>query len=1452
MTFCLCRLLTILWHISRCIRNRLQRSRHGNTRGDWARQNKLPAASSTLNIGTINTNGFSSAIKQISISNSKLDVVALTETHLQSHLHTAFCENWKSFHCHFSPDPNSRHYAGVAILLKKNQFWKTIPITWPADHPCHKYMIEGRLIAVQAFIGHGGSSLTFYNIYAPSGARWEPNKKTQLHELLAAITQDHIARGQLPSILLGDFNMTISESVNLTTLIKNRTWCDSRKVASPSMAIAPTCHVGPSSGSIIDHILVSPSLFDQIFDFQVTKHTAFKDHSEVSIQLCIPHPTQIRRNLRRPDMLNDLRLPQSHDFLIHFSSPDSFAKAIQSRDIDTAYKIFLSSLNQVLGRIAQKSNKNFDPKKHSRSNIQFHEQRRHPPAIGAHASTMQTRKIFKAYNQAKEVIAARPGYRRDRTWQHIVNAIPYAPEHLRSQITNILQSPATADGANQLVELFEISLEEIIKTDNQQRINKWKLRMRSHISQSYSWLKKRSKKQIIAFQTDNIPQTVNSNARLDAVSSIWKGIYEKHKNGEPSMHHFLQKYGENMRRSFCNLPALTAEQLSQKMHKIRPSSPGMDSIAPFELHLLAAWCPDICNMLAKLLNTIEQSGVWPSALPKGAVSFIPKTASENPSPKDYRPLTILSSIYRLWASTRHDQLCEHWLPHWKSTQAYGLKQSNAADALAFDTCLQMQLDIQEGYLTSGVSYDMQKCFDSIPIKLVLQVFNHRGADPNVLRALTGFYTQHEKYFQIDGHFSPAYKPSNGILQGCPLSMLLLTSLATTWIEHCQAHLPETRPRSYADDLSICAKSKNTAELVSQTRQMHQITAEFVNDAGMKINPEKCFTFGHKSVSGCLRLIPSHKQQFRLVGGSIKLDNKHHWTDLEQSRAEQWKQSIQNIRPLPISWQEKSTIAQSFMSQFTFGQGTHKLYLTSKKTTHLRATVIRTLLNTDFYDASPAIIFTLLTKPSIEPEFASNLAALQLIFRMIKTRQQKLQILTLINDPTNTPFEIDGPLSRIQQLYQNEIYHGVLHAFLNSQLDFRKWQHELRETFRKSWWRTVARERSQHFAGIEHGINRHLTLAYLKSLESEADDIQYKLDHQMIPEIDIALDPRPKLKILRLLLSAGVQTPERDHRHRKQPGSVTCYCNNGSPTIYHISWECSCFRDIRGDIRKLLPKPLHQLPTRFQYTTIVPNDMNITQRQIMEIQERLVCIWQKQVQMWYETIEPTVNPTSSTPQAPENTHVDSSHNNDTITHNNSASPAIKRGHVLRLIPEGGVFCCRCGKQTKNLKHQRLKILSRPCAYPDLEPAQWLTAPGFNNSIHRIREAENLLNTKYNTGNHTLVWNRKVGKNKTKSDYGLLWCARCGHSWPWDKRTCNLKRSVCQPLPDFPDPPDWVTFLDHYTPLNRQSSAASAPPAHVRRRITGKHPSLPSSNNSLNAASSPGQPSSSSSHPRRGVG
>jgi hypothetical protein len=171
----------------------------------------------------------------------------------------------------------------------------------------------------------------------------------------------------------------------------------------------------------------------------------------------------------------------------------------------------------------------------------------------------------------------------------------------------------------QVSKILDNARNKIFQDDNSQRIQKWKIRMRSHATQSFQWHKNRSKKQSVTFATCSVDTTENTHTRLDEISKIWKKIYDKHRLGEPSMRNFLSQYGEHMKRDMCDLPALTGTQIAETLKKTRPTSPGMDSIAPYELQLLVRWCPDFCEMIAVILNLIESSGKWPDALFKGAV-----------------------------------------------------------------------------------------------------------------------------------------------------------------------------------------------------------------------------------------------------------------------------------------------------------------------------------------------------------------------------------------------------------------------------------------------------------------------------------------------------------------------------------------------------------------------------------------------------------------------------------------------------------------------------------------------------------------------------------------------------------------------------------------------------------------------------------------------------------------
>jgi hypothetical protein len=306
------------------------------------------------------------------------------------------------------------------------------------------------------------------------------------------------------------------------------------------------------------------------------------------------------------------------------------------------------------------------------------------------------------------------------------------------------------------------------------------------------------------------------------------------------------------------------------------------------------------------------------------------------------------------------------------------------------------------------------------------------------------------------------------------------------------------------------------------------------------------------------------------------------------------------------------------------------------------------------------------------------------------------------------------------------FKNTIHKFLNNQLEEHKWQHELREDYRQVGWKTLSADRGQHFRGVEHGVQRQLTTSLIDFLAKEAEDIQRQIDNNLLAEVDPKTDPRPRLKILRQLLSAGLQTPERDHRHRKQPGTVTCACGRGSPTIFHLSWECSLSQQLREPMMQVLPAPLHALPKCFQITTIVPNTMTFSKADLHFIQNTLISIWQKHIEEWYGKGEDT--PQATVEHVPDR-NADHAQNENLPTANPSAHPAPKRGHILNLIPSGGVFCCRCGLQTKITQHQRLKFLSKACAFLDLPEDQWLTSPRAVNSSPRILAAEKQLQEKH---------------------------------------------------------------------------------------------------------------------------
>ena len=85
---------------------------------------------------------------------------------------------------------------------------------------------------------------------------------------------------------------------------------------------------------------------------------------------------------------------------------------------------------------------------------------------------MYSRKLFRAINQAKEVLRASPGYRRDQTWAAIPDTLRLLPTDQFSTLNVILSRPASNGDAQQMIDsLTQFSTKLWIMTSGNASLN---------------------------------------------------------------------------------------------------------------------------------------------------------------------------------------------------------------------------------------------------------------------------------------------------------------------------------------------------------------------------------------------------------------------------------------------------------------------------------------------------------------------------------------------------------------------------------------------------------------------------------------------------------------------------------------------------------------------------------------------------------------------------------------------------------------------------------------------------------------------------------------------------------------------------------------------------------------------------------------------------------------------
>ena len=212
--------------------------------------------------------------------------------------------------------------------------------------------------------------------------------------------------------------------------------------------------------------------------------------------------------------------------------------------------------------------------------------------------------------------------------------------------------------------------------------------------------------------------------------------------------------------------------------------------------------------VATLLNVVEESGEWPQEVLAAYVTMIPKS-SGGTRPQDQRPITVLDVLYRVWAKG----VVLNWAPvlqrEYPGLAAMGFRAQSGTLHLAQLLSDLIELQRRRKQQLWLVSFDVEKCFPSLPWWAIFGVLTRAGVPQRIVRCFRQLYANLRHRFrfgQVDG---TEWSMTNGLAQGCPASPDLLNVLFEPfhrWAASQSVGVPvldtHVASTSFADDLVL--------------------------------------------------------------------------------------------------------------------------------------------------------------------------------------------------------------------------------------------------------------------------------------------------------------------------------------------------------------------------------------------------------------------------------------------------------------------------------------------------------------------------------------------------------------------------------------------------------------------------------------------------------------------------